>query len=237
MKETKLYKHLQTLKKNLEPMTWPQRIDHIWTYYKEMIIITVVTLIILIGVGSAMLTPKKELLMGGMFINTFFNSLTEAYKGDELLIQMNGNPDEQEVKLYAKTVTDPATSAQDGDVITSIYAMMYAKQIDYFFMNEVGLKYMISMQGLLDLREVFSAEEIEQFKDDLFYGQEQDDDGNLVGDPIPVAIKVSNVPFVKECEKYNNRDVYFSFAVNAPNKDSLRDLWDYILAWKTSKSS
>ena len=235
MKETKLYKHLQTLKKNLEPMTWPQRIDHIWTYYKEIILITVATLILMIGVGSAMLTPKKELLMGGMFVNTFFNEEAESFLGDELFEYMNGDAKKQEIKLYTKTFTNPALSTQDGDVLTSIYAMMAATQIDYFFMNEIGMKSMISMQGLLDLRQVFTAEELEQLKDDLFYGQERDDDGNLVGEPIPVAIKVSKLPFIKECEKYTYRDVYLGFAVNAPNQDSLREFWDYILAWKSSK--
>ena len=233
MKETKLYKHLQTLKKNLEPMTWPQRIDHIWTYYKEMIIITVVTLIVVIGMGSAMLTPKKELLMGGMFVNTFFNVEAESFLGDELFEYMNGDAQKQETKLYSKTFTNPALSTQDGDVLTSIYAMMSAEQIDYFFMNELSLESMISMQGLLDLRQVFTAEELEELKDDLFYGQQQDDEGNLVGDPVPVAIKVSKLPFIQECEKYTYRDVYFGFAVNAPNQDDLRMLWDYILTWKS----
>ena len=230
-KETKLYKHLQNLKKNLEPMTWPQRIDHIWTYYKEMIIITTVTLIVVIGVGISALTPKKELLMGGMFINTFFNAEAETYLRDDLLVHMDGEPKTQEVKLYSKTFTDPALSTQDGDVLTSIYAMMYAEQVDYFFMNDVGVKSMISMKGLMDLRQVFTAEELEQYKDLLFYGQEQDDDGNLVGEPIPMAIKVNDIPLIKECEQYSTRTVYFSVAVNAPNLDSMHDFWNYLLAW------
>ena len=233
MKETKLYKHLQTLKKNLEPMTWPQRIDHIWTYYKEMIIITVATLILVIGVGVSILTPKKELLMGGMLINTFFNEEAESYLVEDLFEQLNGDPQTQETKIYTKTFTDPNTSAQDGDVLTTIFAMMYAEQVDYLLMDEVGLKSMIRMQGMLDLREVFTAEEMEQLEDRFFYGQLQDDDGNLVGEPIPMALKVSDIPFVKECENYNHRDVYLGFAVNAPNKDNLRVFWDYILAWKS----
>ena len=232
MKETKLYKHLQTLKKNLEPMTWPQRIDHIWTYYKEMIIITVVTLIVVIGMGSAMLTPKKELLMGGMFVNTFFNEEAETYMTEELLAQLGGDAKTQESRIYTKTFTDPNASEQDGDVLTTIFAMMYAEQVDYLLMDEVGLKSMIQMQGLMDLNEVFTPEEMEQLKDRFYYGQLQDDDGNLVGDPIPMALKVSDVPFIKECEKYNYRDVYLGFAINAPNKDSLRAFWDYFLAWE-----
>lgn len=233
MKETKLYQHLQTLKKNLEPMTWPQRIDHIWTYYKETILITVVTLIVVIGVSISALTPKKDLMMGGMLVNTFFNEEAESYLEEELLAQLNGDPKTQETKIYTKTFTNPDTSAQDGDVLTTIFAMMYAEQVDYLLMDEVGLKSMIRMQGLLDMNEVFTPEEMEQLKDRFFYGQLQDDNGDLVGDPIPMAMKVSDIPFIKECEKYNYRDVYLGFAINAPNKDSLRGFWDYILAWES----
>jgi len=232
MKETKLHKHLQTLKKNLAPMTWPQRFDHIWTYYKEMIIITVVTLTVVIGVGVSVLTPKKDLVMGGLLVNTFFNEEAETYLTEELLAQLDGNAKTQEAKIYTKTFTDPNASEQDGYVLTTIFAMMYAEQVDYVLMDEVGLKAMIQMQGLLDMNEVFTPEEMEQLQDRFFYGQQQDDDGNLVGDPIPMAMKVSDVPFIKECEKYNYRDVYLGFAINAPNQDSLRGFWDYFLAWE-----
>ena len=236
MRETNLSKHLKTLKENLKPMTWPQRIDHIWTYYKEFLIITIVSVIVVVGVLTAMLTPKKELLMGGMSVNTYLNGEADSYLGEEYFAHLQGDPDKQEVQQYFRSFGDFSKSPQDYEVFNGVIAMIYAEKLDYLFLDEQGMQPFISYESLMDLRLVFTEEELQQFGNRVVYGQKTDDEGKPMGEKIPVTINITDLPFIQDCETYD-RKVYLGFAVNAPNQDSLRDFWEYLLAWETREKA
>ena len=68
-KDTKLGKELCKLRDELKPMTWPKRIDHIWTYYKEYIILFVAFSIVMVGFISSMFTGRKETYVTGILVN------------------------------------------------------------------------------------------------------------------------------------------------------------------------
>lgn len=231
MTENSFLQRLKKLKVDLKGMTWQQKLDHIWTYYKEVILITVVSLIVLIGVGSSVLAPKKELLMGGMFVNTYFSTEGESYLNQEYFDLLQGNPKKQEVQLYFRSFGDFAASTQDYEAFQSIMAMMSAEKVDYLLMNESGMEPFISYESLLDLREVFTEEELEQFGKKVRYAQYTDNDGNPLGEMFPIALEITDIPFVQGCRTYEQK-IFLGFAVNAPNKDGLRSFWQYLLAWE-----
>ncbi|MBO5892372.1 MAG: hypothetical protein J6Q30_06630 [Oscillospiraceae bacterium] len=232
MTENSFFQRLKKLKVDLKPMTWRQKIDHIWTYFKEAILITVISLIVLIGVGFNVLKPEKELLMGGICVSTYISAEGENYLMDAYFEQLQGNPKKQEIQMYFRDFGDFGTSPQDYDAFQSIIAMMSAEMIDYLFVDENRLAPFIGYESLLDLRQVFTAEELEQFGTKVRYAQPMDDDGNPTGERIPVAVEITDLPFMQDCKKYNQK-IFLSFAVNAPNKDSLRDFWQYLLAWES----
>ena len=68
-KDTKLGKELAQLKKEMAPMSWIQRIDHIWTYYKEYIIVFLVGIVILTGLITSMFNGVKDAKVVGILAN------------------------------------------------------------------------------------------------------------------------------------------------------------------------
>ena len=236
MKETKLSQHLKTLKENLKPMTWRQRIDHIWTYYKEFLIITTATLILVIGVGSNMLAPKKELLMGGMYVNTYLSGEGENYLVDSYFDYLEGDPKKQEIQQYFRSFGDFSTSTWDFESFQSVMAMLYAEKVDYLLMSESSVAPFINYEALIDLREVFTEEELNQFGNRIRYGQVTDAEGNPTGEPVPLALEITDIPFIQDCRTYEQK-IFLGFAASAPNQDSLRDFWEYLMAWESKEES
>lgn len=232
MTENSFFQRLKKLKVDLKGMTWKEKIDHIWTYYKNFIFFTTVGLIVVIGVGSTMLAPKKELLMGGMCVNTYISAEGESYLHQEYFDRLQGNPKKQEIQMYFRSFGELSVSVQDYDAFQSIITMLYAQKIDYLLMDETSLAPIIGYDALLDLRQVFTPEELEQFGEKIQYAQAADDEGNPTGEKIPVAVEITDIPFVQDCNLYNQK-FFLGFAVNAPNKDDLRDFWQYLLAWES----
>ena len=233
MTENSFFQRLKRLKVDLKGMTWQQKLDHIWTYYKEVILITVISLIVIIGVGSNMLAPKKELLMGGMCVNTYISGEGESYLLEEYFDRLQGDPKKQEVQLYFRSFGDFTVSTQEYEAFQSIVAMIYAEKVDYLLLDEASMGPFINYESLLDLREVFTQEELEQFGNKVRYAQHTDEEGNPIGEMLPIALEITDMPFVQDCRSYEQK-IFLGFAVNAPNKDSLHDFWEYLQAWESN---
>lgn len=233
MTENSFIQRVKKLKVDLKPMTFRQKVDHIWTYFKEVILITVVSLIVLIGVGINVFTPKKDLLMGGMCACTYLTEEGVNYLTDAYFQQLQGDPKKQEVQMYFRSFGDFSTSTQDYDAFQSIIAMMSTEMVDYLLIDDDRLEPFVGYEALMDLREVFTAEELEQFGDKVRYAQAADEDGNPTGEKIPVAVDVTDIPFIQASRQYE-QNIFLSFAANAPNKDSLRHFWQYLLDWEAN---
>ena len=95
--------------------------------YRQFIFFTAVGLIVIIGVGSTILAPKKELLMGGMCVNTYISEEGTSYLMEELFDQLQGDPKKQETQMYFRSFGDMTTSTQDYETFQSIVTMLYAK--------------------------------------------------------------------------------------------------------------
>lgn len=227
----KLNPKLQYQLECLKPMTWRQRIDHIWSNFKEIILIVLISAIVVTGLLYNVLKPRKELLMGGMCANVSLTQEGTAYLQEDLFAALQGSEKKQEVQLSFRSYGDITVSVESYDTVTSIVAFVYGEKLDYFLMDQTAIKPLIGYECFMDLRQVFSQAELEQMKDKLQYSQPTDENGNNVGDPIPVALDITDLPFVQSCVE-QKKHVYLAFAVNSPNQDSLRQFWDYLQAWK-----
>ena len=231
MTENSFWQRVKKLKVDLKPMSFREKVDHIWTYFKEVILVTVISLVVIIGLGFNILKPEKELLMGGMCACTYLTEEGEAYLSETYFQQLQGNPKKQEVQLYFRSFGDFTTSTQDYEAFQAIMSMMNAQMVDYLLIDDDRLEPFIGYESLMDLSKVFTAEELEHFGNKIRYAQHADEDGNPTGEMIPVAVDITDLPFMQNCRMYEQY-VFLAFAVNAPNEDSLRDFWQYLLAWE-----
>ena len=93
------------------------------------------------------------------------------------------------------------------------------------FLDEVALKFYLSQDIFMDLREFFTAEELRQMEDRLVYFELDD------GSRYPVAIHMEDTAFAKDCIDVKDA-VFFAWIANTPHMDSCRVFWDYLNAWE-----
>ncbi len=238
MKDTKIYKSIMRLKKDLAPMTWKQRFAHIWSNYKETILIVIVVSITLGSLAANMLKSRQKLLLGGLTANVYLSDAGLQYVESGYFEKLGGDKALEKVVL-ASTFFTPLTDEDNFEAnyhaLTRTIAMLTDSEIDYLLMDKVALEVYLSQGVFLDLREFFSEEELEGMGDKLIKLMTVNEEGSeVVDEAYPVAVDISDMPFIRDCVD-TDKPVYFGVAANAPNLETLRDFWTYLDGWETGK--
>ena len=215
----------------LKPMTFQQRVDYIWTYYKEHMLLAVVALIILIGIIASICNAQIEIIFSGTIANLDLTEAGASYLREDLFEHFAGK-NGQEVRLSA-SYFDPIFSSVDSfdynyNAAMGTVAMVGAKSLDYIIMDEVALKFYLSQDIFMDLRDFFTEEELTGLKDRLVYFELDD------GSRYPVAVHMEDTAYARDCIDVKDA-VFFSLIANAPHMDVCRDFWEYLNAWESAK--
>lgn len=215
----------------LKPMTFSQRVDHIWTYYKEYMVLALVGIIILVGVVISLFNAQIDTIFSGTVANLDLTKEGAAYLREDLFEHLDGKKGQQ-VQLSAAYFEEIFSSVEGFDynynAAMGSVAMVGAKSLDYMLLDEVALKFYLTQDIFMDLREFFTAEELLEMEDRLVYFEIDD------GSRYPVAIHMEDTPFAKDCIDVKDA-VFFAWIGNAPHEDSLRVFWDYLNAWESNK--
>ncbi len=234
MKENKLSQSFQKLKNDLAPMSWAGRIEHIFTYYKETLVIAAVMLIIVIYLASRIIGGRTEILMGGLLANVELSEEGEAYISSQYFEKLEGNDRNQEVNLAKVRLDDlknEATMEMTYYTLTQTIGMLTAQEIDYLMMDKTAMELYIAQETFLDLRKILPAEVLEAYEGKIIHLKTVDEEGKPVDAEYPIALDISELPFVQDCVK-SKGPVYLGVAANAPNLDSFLDFWQYLNSWK-----
>lgn len=228
-KETKFYKELIQLRDEMKPMSWKQRVDHIWTYYKEYIGVFALLLFVLTGLITSSIEAQKDTIITGVMVNITieqegFNYLSTDY-AEKLDIGKN-----QKVSLEYTSFADVATSAEEQDYYAAmtVIAEVSAKRLDYMILDKLGMEFYVSQEVYMDLRQVFTEDELAEFaqKNLLVYCMEEEEQ-----EPWPAAIKINDLAYIKD-NVTSEGDVYFALSGSSTKYDELRAVWEYINAWE-----
>lgn len=221
---------------DLKPMTWSERFDHIWTYYKGVILTVAFILFGAISIISTNLARKDSALCG-VSVNIIVNETGTAYVEEEYLSHLDLSAITHECSLlpihYGSLEDSMASVEYNYNQLMRPVLMVSAVELDYMLMDSESMQRYMVYDLFMDLRTVFTAEELSAMEDILIYSIPLDDDDQpLSADPIPVAIDISSLPFAQENIQTGD-SVYLSFAINAPQADTLRDFWNWLNAWST----
>lgn len=230
IKSSNFYKDIQKLREEMKPMTFKQKVDHIWTYYKDYILVSLPFLLIIVGLIASSISNATEKVVTGIMVNITidqegFNYLSTDY--EEYLGIEKG----QEVKLEYTNFEDLTTST---DTENNYYAAMgvigevSAKTLDYMILDGMSMQFYSTQEVYGDLRTVFTEEELATFKEKnlLVYCLEE---GQT--EEWPAAVKIDDLPFVK---KYIRSDdsVFFALSGSSQKLEACRAIWEYINAWE-----
>lgn len=223
---TRLKKHIQELGETLKPMTWKKRIDHLWTYYKSVLVVIIVIVTLIAIVVTGINNANRNILISGALVNTDTGVegqayLSEKYEQKWLAAGVEGDADITYVYFEDIETTNEVEFTYNA--VTRIVAMTAAQELDYVIMNKLGLETYLGHDMFEDLSKILTAEELEQFADKLIYLNYEE-----TSETIPVAVDLQGTVFA---ERFVKTDVphYLAFVANTLRPEGCRDLWEFIL--------
>ena len=233
-KETKFYKGIQKLREDMAPMTFREKVDHIWYYYKTYILVFAV-LAFAIGAIIGSVLSKKESITAGMMVNLTMSAEGYNYLTDEYFARIDGQR-KQEVRLDSTNFSNLESPSVDVEVSYNAAQTLVARVsggiLDYVLLDEGALGFYVWQDVFMDLSEFFTEEELAQLESEgrLRYGQIEE-----TGERWVAAVDISDLPFVKEnIGTVNVKDgkVFFALSGRPPHPENCRDIWNYIHEWQ-----
>ena len=235
MNESRLSIALREFIATLRPMSWRDRIDHIWTYYKEIILIGAVVIILLASIVGNALKPRLEVRMSGYLANITLSEDGSAYLKEDYLSHLGGSADSQTVILNSTVFGGEGyLTSMEANYNAALAPVLQvtAQEVDYMLLDEVALEFYLNKAFFMDLRQLLNEEELKQLE--LTYYQPVDIDEKPVGGSYPVAVDITGTAFAQGCAK-DAKKVYFVAVANGPNKDDIRNFWEYLNSWKEAE--
>ena len=227
----RLKAHFAKEKERMAPMTTRQKIDHIWTYYKDYMWIGAVVAILLGAMTSSLINLGKTDVVTGIMVNLTLDQKGMNYLQEDYHAHIGADPfwDRVKVEYTAFTaLTDESNSEQNYYAAMTVVAEVSAEKLDYMILDKVGMEFYITQAVYMDLRNFFTEEELAEFESKGMLINAQREDST---EAFPVAIKISDTAFAKDCITAPNT-VYFSVITSTPRVETCRVFWDYLMAWE-----
>ena len=227
-KNSYLIPGLKKLKKDLAPMTFGEKVDHIWSYYKEYMFVAAMVLMIVIAFCSSCINANRETLFSGLMANLSISQQGYDYlsTGYEKKLEANSNQQVELAYVYFQDLnTATEVEASYNSAIKAV-AMTSAGTLDYMLVDDTALEFYINQELFMDLRLFFTPEELEQWKSMVIYAQPE-------GAPemYPVAINLESLDFKQEA--MGEETAYLAFTAPDEEVAACRDFWEYLLAWES----
>lgn len=229
-KETKFYKGCVRLKNDMKPMTFKEKVEHLWMYYKEYLWVAGLVFVAISLAVTIAVNRSKTTLVSGMMANITISQEGYNYLSSDYQQYLGG--DKQHIVELDYTKFSDMLNAVSGE--DSYYAAMMLTArvsgglLDYMLLDEFALRYYIDQGVYMDLREFFTAEELValEAEDRLITARQEDETDAWV-----VAVDISGTAFAKD--NITSEDgVYFALSGNTQRPEMCRNAWEYINAWK-----
>ena len=229
MSEKKELKGWQKLVADMKPMTFEQKVDHLWTYYKEWLIIAFILVVSVCAMVTSIKNTSKEVILNGMLVNISISQQGVDYLGVDYMEAVGGNPDKQKVELdYTnfENLADPTNAEDNYSKSMLLIARVTGGMMDYAILDKMGLEFYLTQDVFRDLREFFTEEEMAELEPYLIYAQ-------VEGEPDrwPMAVDISHLPFVQDTMEQEEQ-VFFTLSGNVRSEEACRSIWEYINAWE-----
>ena len=229
-KQSALVKELVKLKNDLKPMTFREKCDHMWEYYKEWLVVVFLA-VMAIGLTTTIISSRtKDVMVSGMMVNIKIEPVGMNYLTNDYEKYLGATSRRQVVELDYTSfgdVLDP-TRGEDSYYASMILpARVTGAMLDYMILDQFAFEYYIAHEVYMDLGRVFSQEELAQFEAEgrLVYAMQENDTERW-----PVAIKITEIDFVKD-NVNSGGDIYFALSGSSPRLDMCRNAWEYLHAW------
>ena len=228
-KEKSVIPTFRELLEDLKPMTFGEKVDHLWTYYKEYLLIVLLAAVLVAMTVSSFINSGKEVLLRGMMVNITITQEGYNYLTEDYFQKIGGVEGEQLVEMdYANfsDLADPTSSEDNYNASLKLMARVSGGLLDYALIDQMAFEFYLTQGVYGKMSTLFTQQELEEMGDRVIYSMQ--DDGT---ERWPVAIDISQTDFVQDAIGTDQK-VYFILSGQQPDLEACRSIWNHIHAWE-----
>jgi len=222
-------------------MSGREKYEHIMYYYKTYIIVG----LLILAVGGTLiyqLATKVEPVLSILMINNVYQEETKQSVFDEFCADYGYDNSEGKMTIYNNFVILTEGEGADAEITETSYQNLSALQTwlqvgqdDVIIGNGVFVKNsLVNGEAFLDLREVLTPQQLEEYADYIVYGQpvdldeEYEDITEELTEPYPCALLLKDNGWVSGTGCF--KECYVGIPVNAGNKEAAADFLEYLMS-------
>lgn len=217
------------IKESLAEMSFKQKVDYLWTYYKWILAVAAGVILLICIVVSSIMNKSVTTLYSGTVINMELSEEGEAYLTDDLFSHLGGVDKKEKVNLtnsYYNDLSNTQDPEADAAAAMQVTSMVAAKELDYIIMDELSFNYYVKASIFSSLKDMLSQELMEQYSESVVYYTDEEE-----GTTFPVAIDITGTSFAQDCLT-GSKPVYIAFCGNTGRTDRNSEFFTYLLDWE-----
>lgn len=222
--------YLQKVKSEFKGMTFRQKLEHFWAYYKWILVVLAATIFVVMVIISAIQSLNTQLRLAGALINVDMTADGFLMLQDGYAERIGLQEDTEIISIHNMQFKDPYTTMDQTyalNVHEGVLALAADQTLDYLMFDDVALSFFLDPELLLDLRELFSQQALDAMGAAVIWLQMADTE-----EKIPVAIEISDTAFYRQ-HVVGNKPIYLAFTCNSPRTEVCKDLWQYLKGGST----
>ena len=215
---------IEELKTALKPMTFGEKITHLWMYYK-WVLFAVLAVAAGISIVVNAITAKDP-LFNGMTMNIVVAEEAKTYLTDDWKAVIGGE-EKDWVGLDVMYNTDDAVMmGQDAMSSNLKMSMMISSgQLDYVLLDQQAMGEFVTTGAFCDLREVLTQEQLDLLGKQICYYKDETEN------TYPIAVDISGWKFTQTNLTYAEK-AFIAFPGNTEHTALLSEFLDYIWKWE-----
>lgn len=178
---------IEKLSVRLKSMTFKEKIEYLWDYYKFHFIGAIAAIIFIVYIINAIVSDKDSIL-NVVFVGDTINS-EEMQQLDSNLDQQlvpEENRSEEEVLLQFINLSSESQTQQEMVGVQKFVAQLSANAIDVIIANQENFEMLRDQGALLSLGEVINLDEINTDKHELLYSETEQPVGISTAEMAPL---------------------------------------------------
>jgi len=215
-------------KDKLKAMSFPQKAEYIWTYYKAPILITAGILIFVISMAHHLITNNQESILYSMVINGAAsqadNSSPQMYQ--DFLAEKGLSPDDYKVDYHSGLyiTLDEKGEARDIQIFSAVATLLMSGTVDHVITDEDIVVMLAEIGYIMPVNQYLTEEEIAAYDKEgkIIYGIDPDTKERT-------AFGIS----LEESDKINQSGLFvtppvFAMIYAAPHQDNSVDFLHFL---------
>lgn len=228
MRKENNVKSMAMLKEILAPMTWKERLEYLWEYYKLVAIFAVVVIAFVISIISTCLQP--DVIYEGVGVNLDLPNYDTTYVVEDWLTVMGVDPKKETAKYSSIFVGDLDEEIVDTELAVGaqkVMLMVIAESLDYVLMDDQAVEFYLEKEIFGSLETMLSQEQLEQYAEKMIYAKVENQE-------IPVVLDISDTALAKACGVYG-KGLYIAFPGNTGRTEWNDDFLEHLLKWEAAE--